>query len=540
MIILFNILVLGAIALIAYMLATEGLFSSILHTVCVIVAGCLALALWEPLAHALFNGGTFDNYIWGVSLLGLFAVSLLVLRLASDKIAPANLNFPEWANYTFGALFGLCSGVLTVGICLIGVGFMQSSSELLGYQGYGRDAASRGTIEEVGDPIWVNAPKLTSDFFSFISVGAFRPDFTGEPLMHNYPDIHVMSTLVRDSFEGGKGQLAMKPGTATVSTIANSEDGLFVIQVAFHPHAKDFGGQLILSNSQVRLIGDAEGTDKPDVYHPVAWQQEIKDGGEQLFRFDDISHYATSVPGRQETQLKFIFDTKNRNFEPKFVQIKGTRINIPTLESTPINPIAAKVYRGKELSDEEILAARDPLGKNIQHLVEVTSRIRNLRISTNGIPGSIEVDEDNNLVEGELTTVWTQQGVSHALAVKGIRPNPGTAIVHVNVSKGTNASFSDLLSVISDDASISLIDTVGHKYAPIGYYIDDGKRMILTLTPSSPFRAVTDLPTHILSSSGDKKLYLVFQVTEGQWIKELRVGDHTVGTCNHQAEQRNR
>ena len=139
-----------------------------------------------------------------------------------------------------------------------------------------------------------------------------------------------------------------------------------------------------------------------------------------------------------------------------------------------------------------------------------------------------------------MTTQWTQQGVSHALAVKGIRPNPGTAIVHVNVSKGTNASFSDLLSVISDDASISLIDTVGHKYAPIGYYIDDGKRMILTLTPSSPFRAVTDLPTHILSSSGDKKLYLVFQVTEGQWIKELRVGDHTVGTCNHQAEQRNR
>ena len=170
----------------------------------------------------------------------------------------------------------------------------------------------------------------------------------------------------------------------------------------------------------------------------------------------------------------------------------------------------------------------------------MTSRIRNLRISTNGIPGSIEVDEDNNLVEGELTTLWTQQGVSHALAVKGIRPNPGTAIVHVNVSKGTNASFSDLLSVIPEDASISLIDTVGHTYAPIGYYIDDGKRMMLTLTPSSPFRSVSDLPTHILSSSGDKKLYLVFQVTEGQWIKELRVGDHTVGTCNHQAEQRTR
>ena len=210
------------------------------------------------------------------------------------------------------------------------------------------------------------------------------------------------------------------------------------------------------------------------------------------------------------------------------------------MEPTVMNSIAAKQYRGQELTDEEILDARDPLGKDIQHLVEISSRIRNMRISTNGIPGSIEVNEDNFLVEGDLTTVWTQQGVSQGLVVKGIQANPGTAIVQVEISKGTNAAFDDLISVIPQDSAVSLIDDRGYKYAPIGYYIDDGKRMQLTLTPSTPMRTIGDLPMHVLTSSSSKTMYLVFQVTEKEWIKELRVGYHTIGTCNLLAERKTR
>ena len=545
MIILFNIIVLGFIALIAYWWANEGLFSAILHLVCVIISGSIAIGFWEPITMSIMNGKNFDNYLWGVVLLGTFSILLFCFRMASDKIAPANIQFPAWANYSFGAIAGAAAGILTVGICLIGVGFMQSSNQLLDYRGYGRDNTSRGNIGPIGEPLWLNAPKFTSDFFSMISVGSFKPDFTGEPLKHYNPDLYKLSTLVRDSFDGGKGQLSLAPNAAKVTTLAQSDDGLFVIQVSFHSSAKDFGGQLILSNAQVRLIGKATNSNKPDTLHPIAWKQEVKDAGEQLFRFDDISHYATSVPGRQETSIKFVFDAKQlggnlQKFTPRFLQVRGTRLNLPNMEPTVMNSIAAKQYRGQELTDEEILDARDPLGKDIQHLVEISSRIRNLRISTNGIPGSIEVNEDNFLVEGDLTTVWTQQGVSQGLVVKGIQANPGTAIVQVEISKGTNAAFDDLISVIPQDSAVSLIDDKGYKYAPIGYYIDDGKRMQLTLTPSTPMRTIGDLPMHVLTSSSSKKMYLVFQVTEKEWIKELRVGDHTIGTCNLLAERKTR
>ena len=64
--IIFNILVIGSVLLIAYWWANEGLFSSFLHLICVITAGTIALAVWEPISMAMLKGGGFDNYIWGV------------------------------------------------------------------------------------------------------------------------------------------------------------------------------------------------------------------------------------------------------------------------------------------------------------------------------------------------------------------------------------------------------------------------------------------------------------------------------------------
>ena len=86
--------------------------------------------------------------------------------------------------------------------------------------------------------------------------------------------------------------------------------------------------------------------------------------------------------------------------------------------------------------------------------------------------------------------------------------------------------------MLSENDPIELIDTNGRKYAPIGFYIGDGKRMQLTLTPSTPIQSVGELPLHVLTASRPKDMTLIFQVTLGEWVKELRVGDFTVGTCN--------
>ena len=93
----------------------KGCFSSLLHLVCVIASGAIALAVWEPITMAIMGGSSFDNYAWGIVLVGVFAISLVCLRFVCDKLVPANLQFPTWANYAIGGVAGLGSGILTIG-----------------------------------------------------------------------------------------------------------------------------------------------------------------------------------------------------------------------------------------------------------------------------------------------------------------------------------------------------------------------------------------------------------------------------------------
>ena len=51
MIILLNLFIVGGVLLIGYWWANQGVFSALLHLLCVIAAGVIALAFWEPLMY---------------------------------------------------------------------------------------------------------------------------------------------------------------------------------------------------------------------------------------------------------------------------------------------------------------------------------------------------------------------------------------------------------------------------------------------------------------------------------------------------------
>ncbi|MGA1517490.1 MAG: hypothetical protein ACO396_06925, partial [Phycisphaerales bacterium] len=69
MIVVLNLLILGLAALIAYWWASQGAFSALLHLLCVIAAGVLAFAVWEPVAIKLLGMGALSNFAWGLGLL---------------------------------------------------------------------------------------------------------------------------------------------------------------------------------------------------------------------------------------------------------------------------------------------------------------------------------------------------------------------------------------------------------------------------------------------------------------------------------------
>ena len=81
MIVLFNLIIIGLVVLIAYWWSNEGAFSALLHLVCVIAAGTIAFAVWEPIVFGVLSvDGAFGGLLPGSVLLGVFIVALLILR----------------------------------------------------------------------------------------------------------------------------------------------------------------------------------------------------------------------------------------------------------------------------------------------------------------------------------------------------------------------------------------------------------------------------------------------------------------------------
>ena len=324
----FNLIIVGLVLLIAYWWANQGLFSAILHLLCVIAAGAIALAIWEPLVtRLLLHNSFFDNYAWGIGLVLPFAIILLALRLIFDKAIGSNVNVPRWANLTFGLLVGAMSGILTVGIFVLGAGFIHSHREILGFTGYARSGRN-AEVSEI-DSMWFPVHRLTSDFYSMLSVGALRPDFEGTPMQQYYPDLWKVSAgLQRDSFDKGRGRTELVPKEASVSRVIYCDScnpKRFAVEMTFEAGARDYGEQFTLSASQVRLIGTARGMGKARTAYPDEFNQY---SGHH--RFDDISHYISSEPGQQRAKAVIEFDLTPLNGQvPRFIMVKGTRFRLP-------------------------------------------------------------------------------------------------------------------------------------------------------------------------------------------------------------------
>ena len=333
MFILANLVLIVMAGFIAYWLANQGFFSALLHLVCVIVAGAIAFAVWEPVVTGfLLKGGGFDNYAWGIVLVGVFVVVLFILRMVMDRIAPANVGIPHWANLVFGGGVGAAAGILTVGIFIIGAGHVQSSNKLLGgFRGWARDGNRGGQIVQ-RDKLWIPFHTLTAEFYGWLSVTSLS---TSTPLRHYNPYPDRQATLLRDTYGSGRGQLSLEPGTAKITSLflapPTGGRNTYFVRVRFDLGAHDFGEQLTISAAQIRLIGRASGTGRAPVAHPVAWRQHSG-----YHRFDDTSHFLSSEPGKESTDAMLEFEVP-AGFEPRFIQIRGTRFSLPrqVQEATP-------------------------------------------------------------------------------------------------------------------------------------------------------------------------------------------------------------
>ncbi|MFO0873309.1 MAG: CvpA family protein [Phycisphaerales bacterium] len=540
MTIILNLILVGIAGLIAYWWANQGFFSALLHFICVVVAGAIALSVWEFVTVSfLLTGGWFDEYAWGVSLLGTFAVSLFVLRLIFDKTVPDNVNVPTWVNYTFGSVFGAGAAILTVGICMIGAGFMQSSVDLVGFRGMARDSATQGQPGSTGQ-LYPPMHAWTSAFYTALSDGALTPTFTNASLKRSYPALADEAlSLHRDSAWDGEGKTSLSPGAATVDEaffarnagIGKGGRGAFGVKVTFDRAAFDRGEMLVVSASQVRLIALKNG--EAIAIHPVRWVQ-ITGGSPVEHSFDDVTHYATSVPGQQQSSILFLFPASElAGATPQFIQIKGLRFRLPA--TLPDLDEMAFLAKKQSLGGTAIKVAYDPNAPVAQDgEINVDNGIQPLNISKNQVT-SMQVVEDMLASGREEFLRDSPFNPGRQLRVKGLLQAEGTKVVKVDVSRGVSSldiwdDKYDFRKRAGSNAAPMLVDSDGRTYTAEGYFWIKPDKIEVKLDPVKGLKTVSDVPN--LPSAGTHKLFLLFQVSEGVKLVGFRLGDVTVANCD--------
>lgn len=536
-----NLILVGLALLIAYWWANQGFFSALLHFVCVVAAGAIALALWEPVTvKFLLRGGWFDNYAWGVSLLGIFVIALFILRVAFDKLVPDNVNLPSWANYLFGTAFGLGAGIITVGIFMLGAGFMQSSVDIVGYRGMARDSATQGQPSKTGQ-LYPPLHTWTANFYTAMSGGALAPTFTRASLKRNYPDLGGMAaSLQRDSAWDGEGRTTMPPDAVRIeevffarnANIGGGGRGAIGVKVNFDRAAYDRGEMLVVSASQVRLIAQKGGT--AFGVHPTRWVQ-LTGGAPTEHAFDDVTHYVTSLPAQQQTPVIFLFPLAALGgATPEFVQIKGNRYKLPA--TAPDIDDIAYLREKQSLGGTVVKVAYDanaPLAEDGE--IQVDAGIQPLNVSKNAVSQMTVVDNFLSSGREEFPRESALGSAGRELRIKGILEAEGTKIVKVNVSRGTSSidiwdDKHDFRKKAGGNSAPMLVDSEGRTYKANGYFWIKSDKIEIMLNPEKGIQNASEIPN--LPSAGTHKLYLIFSVTDGVKIVGVRLGDVTVANTD--------
>ncbi len=116
-----DVLLLIVLGLVTWSVASEGVWGAALTSLAVIFAGLLAMNFFEPVAELLGGSGTsvwWRSHCDIVALLGLFALFVFLLRLATDRISPRFITSGRLV-YELGRWSaGLLAGYVTMAFLL--------------------------------------------------------------------------------------------------------------------------------------------------------------------------------------------------------------------------------------------------------------------------------------------------------------------------------------------------------------------------------------------------------------------------------------
>lgn len=577
-----------AVLLLTYVWVLRGFFSALVHLVCVVIAGGVAFAAWEPLSLLILNAAPTRGFMsgladvaWGLGLALPFAISLALLRAVADGILRANASCEPAVDFLGGGICGLFAAIISVGIFVLSAGMLRNSPLTSTLATYTNQAVSPGSIERQKEFFRPYVDELTVAFYERLSERAFR---TPRPLARWRPDMEAFPSTQVMSFNDGKARNTARAsdlkfvGMYTVgdaqrgqpldaSIMADSWNAtaqkaiklngeqissghLVGVVINFQPGAREKEGQVFVGNSQVQLV--AESPDQTDrvTIHPIAivCQTDKTDIVEYArFRFDSPELFIASVGATSDAIMAFEFAVP-AGYRPLAAYFKGARID---LESVPAGAafetaferdqaIDGKTLLGEAGGAREFQAGGDKLEYNPKRPPDSTTTGLAFNQSLGftiqkGSEDSLQVSEGArsgyDITGGEAKLGKNAIGKGNVdanlrISRFGVPPDSvlGRIVAH---GDGITSLLKPSAGDVDRTQPPQLIDDNGRAYDCIGYVYEDSDKYHIRYTLESPLRSLSEAPT-LSRSRGDQKLVLLFRVNRGVSISKWVVGNKVI------------
>ena len=113
----------------------QGLFSGLINCILAVISAAVAFGFYENVYFG-FLADRQPDFGRAIALLGIFIVTLLVLRTIFDILIKGNVQFPVYVDRVGGGLFGVITALIIVGMLSIGFQMLPFPPDFMGFSRY--------------------------------------------------------------------------------------------------------------------------------------------------------------------------------------------------------------------------------------------------------------------------------------------------------------------------------------------------------------------------------------------------------------------
>ena len=300
---LLSILLVVLLFAIAFLQATQGLFSALIMTVFTVCCAAAALGTYEWVAIHWLAPLWQPDYAHAIAVAAIFGVPLIVLRAVTDKLVRRACLLPAWVDRIGGGFCGLITALLVVGIIAHALQMIPFNAPLLGYARVaralpGKEGEGSSKPPDPNQPdreLFFRPDRFAIGFASALSAGVFG----GQQILgYDTPD--MVEAVGWNAAVPAEVSRYAPPNSINVVRAesvpfvykhtpvdnragrAESYDPLppssgheyLMVRVKLRPEARDERKSFTFTTRQFRLVGRPRREGPLEQFHAIAIQQE--------------------------------------------------------------------------------------------------------------------------------------------------------------------------------------------------------------------------------------------------------------------------